>query len=370
MKVNKFLLSFALVLCLIGTSLSFAGCGKSYTYAELRESYISMVETYPDFFDDENFVDITYNTQNLNNAINNGNKSYNFTKLSNDLSNTEAVYEPVLRASLMMASTFLIPSNDIGTSIPADKLNEAYQSLEELKTCFHNLNEYKTSLLEFFTMQSFDQADSVIQIHLKNYCEELYNTIQVSCDFSELFEQIYANYIFNDESIVRPGALVTGSVRFEYLTKITEFARIYQQFQLSLIHNQILDGPQDASKPIELNETSICSQLLLQYEEIKNCKMEGTINESISNQEQNIINAYNNLNKYNDIYYSNYRNALNAVSKYDMETLTLQSSDVQLTTEQQACIDKINEFLNTDCNNILNYMNTIQEYVLIYNGVI
>ncbi|MBQ8762310.1 MAG: hypothetical protein IJZ26_03280, partial [Clostridia bacterium] len=151
MKFRNIFLSFVLAFCVIGTSFMFVGCGKNYTYDELEKSYVEMVNTYDDFFDENNFVKITYNSVNLNNEINLlGNKEQNFTKLSNDLDNPEAVYEPVLRASLMMPSTFLIGSGNIGVEIPQDKLNNAYQSLDKLKNCFASLNNQKTTFLEFY----------------------------------------------------------------------------------------------------------------------------------------------------------------------------------------------------------------------------
>ena len=371
MKFRNIFLSFVLAFCVIATSFMFVGCGKNYTYDELEKSYVEMVNTYDDFFDENNFVKITYNSANLNNEINLlGNKEQNFTKLSNDLDNPEAVYEPVLRASLMMPSTFLIGSGNIGVEIPQDKLNNAYQSLDKLKNCFASLNNQKTTFLEFYAnSDDFNPADSNIQMYLKNYCEELNKTIKASCDFDLLFEEIYINYIFEEDSIIRPGALTTGAVKFEYLTKISEFSRIYQEFQLSSVHKQIINGPQKAGEPIELEEPNICSKMLLDYEEIKDSKMEGSVTDTITEQEQDIIDAYKQLALYNPIYKVNYENALKAVKKYDIATLNKVSSDQKLTIEQEICLKKINEFLNTDCENILAYMNTIQKYVKIYNGI-
>ncbi|MBQ8762314.1 MAG: hypothetical protein IJZ26_03300, partial [Clostridia bacterium] len=215
----------------------------------------------------------------------------------------------------------------------------------------------------------FNPADSNIQMYLKNYCDELNKTIKASCDFDLLFEEIYTNYIFEEDSIIRPGALTTGAVKFEYLTKISEFSRIYQEFQLSSVHKQIINGPQKAGEPIELEEPNICSKMLLDYEEIKDSKMEGSVTDTITEQEQDIIDAYKQLALYNPIYKVNYENALKAVKKYDMDTLNMVSTDQKLTVEQEICLKKINEFLNTDCENILAYMNTIQKYVKIYNGI-
>ncbi len=357
MKIKTLFFSFTLVLCFVVSGFMFSACGGvSHTYDEVKTSYASMVANNQDFFDKDGYISITYNNDNLVSAISSGETKYNFTKLASSNLNNEAIFEPTLRASLIMPAEFL-SSGTIGVEVPKDESTELYNLLEKLKDSFAQLNIAKSQLEIVCDSELFNQQGNLEQLKLKNYCQRFYETINAANNFSTKFASVYSEYIFNSSLLTRPGALAPNTVKLEYLTKLTEFTKFYATFYLYDMNLSI----QNSTKEVE-SITQLSGYLLDQYLDIKPLKTEEDSG-PISSGEQAIINAYNDLVDYNSIYYANQKSLYTCI-----DVLRNIVNTNSMTPEQIVCKAKYDDCI-ADCENVIRFMDTIKNRILEFNNI-
>lgn len=359
-KTNLWLVIFVFAFVTI-FSVFFVGCdNKNYTYEDSKQVYAKMLSDNSEFFDENGIISITYNSTNLNAAILSGQKNNNFTKLSNSLSDSEAVYEPTLRASLMLVSTFLPNSSDTGVNIDQAKLNNLYSSVNEVSDAMHLLKQAKQQLENTCSNVDFSQSTSAEQLKLKTYCSRFIYVIDKACNLSNVFVDIYKNDIYKIESNIREGALSSTTVNLEYLTKIADIASYYNNFYLYDINEKVKKGPQNAGLEIDI-DNEFDWTIIEEFEQIKSKKKAGNFGDPISAAEQEVIDAYNQIIAYDNVFYANKNSALQSVELY---RAIANSSEMSL--EEQICTNKIAEFA-IDCKIVKNYFTILTEKINAFN---
>jgi len=334
-----------------------SACGTDYTYTQISNKYEDMVTEYTgDFFDTNGNLSFTYDTD-LQNMIDTGTEADQLAKFSNDITSGQAIFEPVLRSSFEAVQYYLTITNVDASDIPQSTLNSIYNKLTVLEDCFNQLLTSKTRL------EGIASTDSDhIQNWLANYQDLFYATICASNDFALEYVYAYRDYInVNYVSNVQD-RLIPSVVQLEYITKLVESADIYTKFTLSEVKNEVITTEQ--------NNCNITLQNFLEVKNILKSSQFQTIFETsvYTDAEGKIIQAYEQIDNYNDLYRTNLASAYIAINTYDLEQLRLDSSVNPLTDEQQDCLDKLDEFLNTDCVVVNELLSNLKDKIILWSA--
>ena len=353
--MKKFVIySLVCSLCL-SISFLFAGCGTDYTYTQIQTSYNSMVTQYTGtFFDEEGDLSFTYDTD-LQTLINNGTEANQLAKFSEDITSGQAIFEPVLRSSFEAVGYYLALEVE-ASEVPQNTLNSLYNKLSILQDCFKQLNTSKARLEE---IASTDSAH--IQNWLTNYQNLFYETICASNDFALEYVYAYRDYINYVPSI--QDRLLPTVVQLEYMTKLVESADIYTKFMLVDVKNEVISTAQ--------NNCNITLESFLQIKDIlEGSVFQGLLTTVYNSAEADMITAYEQINNYNDLYRVNLADAYLAINTYDLEQLRLDSSVNPLTNEQQTCLNKLDEFLDTDCVIVNTLLANLKDKIVVWKDFI
>lgn len=380
--VSSFMFAFVMLF-----SFSFAGCDNhNYSYKQSQEVYQQIIDENPMLFKSTGYVYIRYDNTNIaypidpsesesingqSGAIKLTQKRFNFTKLARysldpgtSTENTEAVYEPTLNSSMLILAALFKNSGVSGvTDIPNAKLNDLYAKMVELKQAIAILNTQKLNLESKCHGDDF-QEDSRVQGALKNYCTAFLDAIDKACATSEVFTDIYVNYIYSTNSYTEANALSPLAVNVAYLSKIVDIAAYYNSFYLYEINEKVKQGPQTVGDEIVVDAEFNWS-IYNEYEKIKSLETIAPADASASKKQKaaDIAEMYNIIKSFDGLFYANKANALSSVSIYR----NIKDSS-NMSVEQTIASDKINEFKN-DCKIVKNYFTELTNRIISFNAV-
>lgn len=365
MKFRK-LAIFTMILSVFLSGAAFTGCGENRTYAEVQALYNGIVEQYTDvFFNGDKKVDIHYSSE-MQSAINDAvEKKINsqfmtdnekqLIKLSDNADHFFAVFEPIWDATLKGVQNYIQVT--VNTElVPTNRVNTMYQNLSTLKNSLNQMNIAKTSLEGYATNLDTPLGKKKFYSWLPNYYNRFFEVIGDSSNFALDFIYCYRDFVIELPE-VGEGRLQPNALRLEIITKLNEFVDIYQEIFLSQSKNKIIESAPD-----------FCAQLLASYREVESILKSESFNQmtltaTASDEETDIVQAFELLNAYNPLYLANQSNAYRAIKNFKIEDLRSQSSVRTLTLEEQSAIDKIDEFMQIDCVIVLNYLKNINEKV-------
>lgn len=353
--MKRFLVySLVCSLCL-SVAVLFAGCGTNYTYTQIKTSYNAMVTQYTGiFFDAEGSISINYD-EDFQSLIDAGTEENQLAKFSDDITDGQAVFEPVLKSSFEAVGYYLSLDVD-GSEVPQDILKSLYNKLTVLQDYFKKLNTSKLRLEEIARTDS-----THIQNWITNYQDLFYQTICAGNDFALEYVYAYRDYINYIPNI--SGRLLPTVVQLEYITKLVESADVYTKFILSGVKNEVITTAQ--------NTCNVNLESFLQVKDIfKSSSFQGMLFLADSTAEDDMKTVYEQIENYNDLYRTNMADAYLSISTYDLEQLRLDSSDVPLTSEQQACLNKLDEFLDTDCVVVNALLQNLKDKVIVWKDYV
>ena len=143
------------------------------------------------------------------------------------------------------------------------------------------------------------------------------------------------------------------------MSKLYQFSSINEKFVLSLYN---------VKDVTQLDNFS--AKYLKVYAEVqsilKSSKFIGILSEADSQQKTEVMQAYFALEKYDELFLSNLNSCYSVTEKFSLENLVSETSEREKTAEEKASINKLNEFLKTDCNVILEYLTNLKSKIILW----
>ncbi len=342
-------LAFAMSFVCLCASVLFLGCGDNYTYDDLKQNYQNMLTTYSGEFFENNEFKISYETE-LENLISNAEDNSNLAKLSSDYSNKNAIFEPALKASIESFKFYLGLELNIA-DIPQDKINL-------LNT---NFKEYLASLKQFYNskkrLETIAKTGGDVESWTQNYIDNFCETISKSNNFAKNYLEIYKEYLLKTSQA--ENMATSSEIQFAFVSKLYQFSSINEKFVLSLYN---------VKDVTQLDNFS--AKYLKVYAEVqsilKSSKFIGILSEADSQQKTEVMQAYFALEKYDELFLSNLNSCYSVTEKFSLENLVSETSEREKTAEEKASINKLNEFLKTDCNVILEYLTNLKSKIILW----
>lgn len=334
--MKKFVLSLSVVFCLM-FSVFFVGCGEDYSYQDLQTNYQALTEKYDGNLFVNGEINIVYNSE-MQNIIN---TSSNYKLASLKASGSTALFQPALTASFESVSYFLNLRVDYD-NVPQDKMNNVYEKFKNVETTMFQFSNSKTRLEEIA------KTGGNVENWIDNYLDRFYNAIVSSASFSQEYLNLYEEYIMDAQDIA--GRISPAKIQFEFAKKTSEFANIFAKFVLAEYNEKNLTTSPNVSASMLNLFTGVKDNL-------RSSSFVGLLaNETITEAETQILQAWTTQQNYNSIFENNYTQTNSGVNEFGLKTLRLESSEVKPSAKQQACLDKLNEFLNIDCVAMLDYL--------------
>lgn len=357
----------AVVMCF--SLIAFAGCGETkYSYAELQRDFETFVtentfsaDTDTGLFNENGYVEIKYANPKLVSAINNSaNKQYMFTRLTNNLSSEQAVFEPALQASLLYVSKYI--SVKPASEIPTNVSTQLYNKFIELKS---KASDLQNDIIKFNIRGDNFKADGAIEASfLNSLLQNYYQLIIIACDFSEKFIEVANQYILLDAPDNATGRVATGKIERFYLEKLTQNAISYSKGYLSTFYNQsLMQSGQEVYTSANTSKV-LNDSLKLYYANQQNLEdFEKKYDSGEMNAlEKNVVQSYKTAQDYQEIFDLGYASFKNSYQKVDNMIID-PNEEFDPNSNIQAHKQIVKQYLGNEYVNMANFANEILKKV-------
>ena len=239
-----------MLLCLMCVAIFSACGGKNYKYADFQEAYTTYVANYSlsesnvnTIFDVNGNVSVNYANSKLLNAIKStsvDDYKLMYTRLSSDASSSQAIFEPALKASMLMLEKYVSITPE--KVVPAERVNEL---MNKLSTLDNKTNTFTFNLIKFQTRgDDFDKNNGIDKSFLRHLLDSYYDMLVASCELSVDFAKVANMYFWNDTADSSTGRIAPGKIERYYLTQLTSLVDTYARFDLATFYSQayIIDG--------------------------------------------------------------------------------------------------------------------------------
>ena len=348
MSMAKKIFSTSLVMaCFLCFFTVLSGCGETHSYQDVQSKYNSIIEEYSNIFS-SGTVDINYSTE-LDALISDTN-SVEFHKLSNDTNNSYAIFEPTLKA-FIESINFYIDVTPILTedeTLPQNEVNDLYSNLTDLENKISALNQSK-ELLERLASTGGNTQNWVI-----SYQNAFYDAISSANQFAKDFLTFYEENLFSENTI--SGRISPAGVQLQMIKNLADTADIFTTFTLSQIRDDT-----------EITSVSLVNKTLDNFLEVKSSLTSssflGILSGNLTSAESQMIEDYNRVLTYSSLYERNKTIAYELRENY-FNTLSVENK----TYEQQVWHNKVNEFLNTDCETNFAYFSALKDSIITWSN--
>jgi len=345
---------------LLISTFAFAGCNistASYTYTNVQTAYNQLLADNEDVFNSAGEVEIVYSNSVLNNAISSNVESTQFGKLSSNVTKNYAIFEPTFKASLLVVNKYINNSYPESTVFDTKQTTDLYNKLMLFKDALEKFSDAKTYL---DNKTDFTVTGATEKFWRDELFERFYKMIDASSSFAVAFANIYSSRIFIDTTFNSGSRYTIGKTQLEYLTKLAEFAQITTKTTLSTNYEEVIDSS---------FEMPLSNIVLTQYLRVSSYSIwQGDSSVAITTEEQNSINSFTAWLNNDSTFTQINTQFLYAVSQYPYKDLyeIANTSNVNFTTNQQACYEKITSFINTECVNMISYIQSFTTKLLTY----
>lgn len=371
---NKNIILLCACACLIFVLCSsmLAGCsGKNYTYAEFQQAYAEYQRSNTwstansnTIFDTDGQVSVNYANTKLAAAIDcESVADYRlmFTRLSDDPTSEQAIFEPALSASMLFISKYI--SLSPVKNIPTARVSTLMQKLEDLEA---RTNTFEFNLVKFETRgDDFDKNNAIDQSFLSALLDSYYQLIVSSCSLGTEFCAVANEYFWSDLADSETGRVAPGKIERYYLTRLTQLVDSYVRFDLATFYGQacIIDGREYFTSR---NPAGGINQMLVAYQagQAELVEFENRYNAgAMSEDERAVVDAYHAALSYDELFDAAQIFAERSLSRIDDITIDLDATSDPNSASQmhQAVLSNFvqNELANK-INTQLNIMNRIR----------
>ena len=323
------LMAIALCFCFVPF---FSGCGESnYTYAEFQLAYQDYVEEYTgEIFDEDGFVDVQYKNPAFVNEVNSTGYEHHmkmYTRLTDDTSSNQALFEPTLKASLLFVHNYI--TVETGVEVPVSASTKLYNSLQNLRSVTDNFvrDKYK-----FDTREGFNPDNALEQSWLKEMLDKYKDLVVTANNFSKQFIEVYNKYNKADETDRVDGRPALGSIDKFFLESLTSIADVYINVYLVEIYNIVgttsveigNDGNSviygNAEMATSLNSCMDINEALASYMTIADrIRSFENRNTPLTDAEKAAISCFKSAKSYQSIFQNGYEMTLDAITHYDFD---------------------------------------------------
>ena len=311
------LMAIALCFCFVPF---FSGCGESnYTYAEFQLAYQDYVEEYTgEIFDEDGFVDVQYKNPAFVNEVNSTGYEHHmkmYTRLTDDTSSNQALFEPTLKASLLFVHNYI--TVETGVEVPVSASTKLYNSLQNLRSVTDNFvrDKYK-----FDTREGFNPDNALEQSWLKEMLDKYKDLVVTANNFSKQFIEVYNKYNKADETDRVDGRPALGSIDKFFLESLTSIADVYINVYLVEIYNKVGETSNGSEHYTSLNSCMDINEALASYMTIADrIRSFENRNTPLTDAEKAAISCFKSAKSYQSIFQNGYEMTLDAITHYDFD---------------------------------------------------
>ena len=372
-KAKKVTISAILVAVIVACSIPlFSGCGETeHTYSEFQLAYQDFVEEYTGkIFDENGYVDIVYENPSLVNAIN-GDVIVNdgkqdrvnlFTRLDDDLTSEQSIFEPALKASLMHIKTYI--NVTIGIQVPNNVSTELYGALETLKG---KVDAFLTEKNKLETRQGFNPENAYERSTLATLFDRYFDLVITANDFSQQFIDAYNTYNTIETADRADGRPAIGSINKYYLETLTSLADIYINVYLSNIYDlshQTTNNGGDVEYYTSQNYIADLNSALASYLNIADIIENFENREGVmTSAEQAVVTQFHRILSYDLLFQNGYDMVLEIINNYDFDRL-FDLDETDFTEEEVGNFENINNFFDCEYKNLTNMLETLSQFIV------
>ena len=364
------LMAIALCFCFIPF---FSGCGETkYTYAEFQLAYQDYVEEYTgEIFDEDGFVDIQYKNPAFVNEINSTGYEHHmkmYTRLSNDTSSNQALFEPTLKASLLFVHNYI--TVETGVEVPVNASTDLYNSLQNLRSV---TDSFVRDKYKFDTREGFNPDNALEQSWLSAMLDKYKDLVVTANNFSKQFIEVFNKYNTADEVDRADGRPALGSIDKFFLESLTSVADVYINVYLVNIYDKVgttsVEIGNDGSSVIfgnaemctSFNSCMDINEALASYMSIADrIRSFENRNTPLTDAERAAISCFKNAKSYQAIFKNGYTMTLDAVSHYNFD------KDFNDWTEEEKGYRKLAEdFFNCEYKNLTQMISNLADLIYV-----
>ena len=340
-KLNIFsvLLSFVMLtlLCFVFSACNIQDGRTVYTNLTLK--YTQFMEDTPEMFTGGQVV-VKYN-QKLKDAMY---TDSGFAKLKED-----ALFEPVLVASLQGVNYYINHTDLEKVNVPQKDAEVVYNNLEEFK---QKVSEFLTAKHNIENRDAIVPSSPIEQDLLAKLCEKYQQLINSANVFGKSYLDLYQKKIFEDfQRKTTTERFAVGKMRLNYFQKLNEFANIEANNRVAYYADKKYES---------LQQESICYPLLQSYKKVDSYSLWEGSEAEISATEAECISTFTNWLNYQPLYAQELNNYKLALEKIDLSKyyayLSGLYAESDFTTEEKIYFAKIDAYFNTYATNLVNYM--------------
>ncbi len=368
-NAKKISFSGILVAIMLAVSIPlFSACGETQcTYSEFQLAYQDYVSDYTgEIFDNNGYVNIVYDNASLQRAIDGTtitDKMNLFTRLTDDTSSDQAIFEPTLKASLMYVKTYI--NVTIGIEVPTNVSTQLNNSLNTLRECTDAFISEKAKLENrgagFRADNAFEQAT------LLTLFNRYVDLILQAIDFSQQFIDAYSTYNTIPTADRADGRPAIGSINRFYLETLTTLADIYANVYLVNIYDRSHETSQNGTAVeyyTSFNYSSDLNSALESYLDIADIIDSFEAREGeMTSAERAVVIEYKRADNYDLLFQKGYSMVQNIIDNYDIGVL-FELDNTELTDEQIGNFNNINDFFNCEYRNLTNMLNSLSRNIV------
>lgn len=361
-----------MLLC-VASVFVFSACGsKNYTYTDFQTAFSEYVSsnTLSDtnvnaIFDTSGSVKVNYaNTKLLAEIEANSVEDYKlmYTRLRSDASSNQAVFEPALKASLLMIQKYL--SVEPVNPIPSEKVNVLMEKLAVLDS---KTDSFTFNLVKFQTRgDDFYKDNGIDKAFLKRTLSSYYDLLVASCDLSKAFSEVANTYFWNELGDNK-GRVAPGKIERYYLTQLTSLVDTYVRYDLATFYSQsvVISGSEYFTSK---DPARLINQMMSMYESSKSSlsDFEGRYNSGAMNADEwKIVNSYKEAKNYDETYSKALNIASKSLSRIDDKTINL-DEEFKANNATQMHKEVVSHFVQNEFHNKLNTMISLINNVQIW----
>ncbi len=338
--VKRNILLSLLIVLMMPFFVCFSACSSEISYDDFKNSYSQMITKYNGVFFNENGVHINYSQQ-LQSLIDSGTPDDGLAKLSSDITNGQAIFEPILRTSFE-AVNFLIDAPDTShvtqnsLTLVQNKLNNLIGAFEKFKKDKNQLEEVSSSKQQVLNW-------------LSDYTKSFKNAITKANDFALAYLDMYEKELLSETDV--DGRIPPRTTTFLLTKNMAQSAQVYDNFVLAEVFDQKITTDQN-----------FCNSMLENFLSVKNI-LAGDFNSirgsSLTTYEENMLQNFALLQSFQTKLNNSIKNSNTAVKDFGIKKLRRDQANGTLTLAESACIKAVDELLDTDFPIVKSYNENI-----------
>ncbi len=234
-KFNSIICSVIAVAFVFAFMPLLTACDGTDKYNDFAAKYDTYVKTNTDMFDANGEIKIKYKDD-VAAVINKPNPTVNdkmarFTRLTGNLDSNQAIYEPIIRASLLYVNTYINKCEEFNiSSKDADKLSNKFDTFKSKVANFKSQRTYLEDNSDRLTTGSETENNNLV-----NVLSTLYDVVVAANDFSYTFMNFYEKALTQLDDY--DATVLQGQTERLYLRDLVYACDTYVKVYLPLIHD-------------------------------------------------------------------------------------------------------------------------------------